>query len=208
MRVMAFEARRAEELARLLGRQGASVTSASALRETSLPDSPAARELVAGLDRDEVGAVMLLTGVGTRALAAVVGDTAPRLLAAFGHVPVERVLGLAAYHLPALHHVSSARGDLLRRMRPVGSQTPPRTPVGPRRNSPAIAIGSSPCAAARPPSKGSLAPPRFSCVRPSVVCHHAPRIPLRWERPTPPSRICERAPKVAWAISRQFLGIS
>lgn len=88
MRVVAFEARRAEELATLLGRHGASVTSAPALRESRLPESPAALELVARLDCHEVGAVVLLTGVGTRALAAVVGDAAPRLLAALGRLPV------------------------------------------------------------------------------------------------------------------------
>jgi uroporphyrinogen-III synthase len=88
VRVVAFEARRAEELATLLARHGASVTSAPALRETRLPESPAALELVERLDRGEVGAVVLLTGVGTRALAALVGAAAPRLLAALGRVPV------------------------------------------------------------------------------------------------------------------------
>jgi uroporphyrinogen-III synthase len=88
LRVVAFEARRAEELATLLGRHGASVTSAPALQETRLSESPAALELVERLDRDEVGAVVLLTGVGTRALAAIVGDAAARLLAALGRVPV------------------------------------------------------------------------------------------------------------------------
>ena len=123
MRVVAFEARRAEELATLLDRQGASVTSAPALRETRLPDSPAALELVARLDRDEVGAVVLLTGVGTRALAAVVGDAAPRLLAALGHVPVVargpkplaalRELGVSgALPVPAPHTWREALGVL------------------------------------------------------------------------------------------------
>jgi uroporphyrinogen-III synthase len=88
VRVVAFEARRAEELATLFARHGASVTSAPALREARLADSSAAHELVARLDRGEVGAVMLLTGVGTRALAAVVGDARPRLLAGLGRVPV------------------------------------------------------------------------------------------------------------------------
>jgi len=88
IRIVAFEARRAQELATLLARHGASVTSAPALRETPLPDSPAALELVERLDRSEVGAVVLLTGVGTRALAAVIGEAAPRLLAALGRVPL------------------------------------------------------------------------------------------------------------------------
>src|SRR5262245_46480443 len=88
IRVVAFESRRAEEIATLLTRHGADVTSAPALREMRLPESPEALELVARLDRDEVGAVVLLTGVGTRALAAVVGEAGPRLLAALGRVPV------------------------------------------------------------------------------------------------------------------------
>jgi len=88
IRVVAFESRRAEEIATLLTRHGANVTSAPALREMRLAESPAALELVARLDRNEVGAVVLLTGVGTRALAAVVGEAAPRLLAALGRVPV------------------------------------------------------------------------------------------------------------------------
>lgn len=88
VRIVAFEARRAEELATLFARHGAETLSAPALRETRLAESPAALELVERLDRGEVGAVVLLTGVGTRALAAAVGDAAPRLLAALARVPV------------------------------------------------------------------------------------------------------------------------
>jgi uroporphyrinogen-III synthase len=88
IRLVAFEARRAQELAALFARHGAEVTSAPALREARLPESPAARELVSCLERGEVGAVVLLTGVGTRALAALAGDAQPRLLAALANVPV------------------------------------------------------------------------------------------------------------------------
>jgi uroporphyrinogen-III synthase len=88
IRLVAFEARRAQELAALFSRHGAIVTSAPALREARLPESPATRELVDRLERGEVGAVVLLTGVGTRALAALAGDAAPRLLAALARVPV------------------------------------------------------------------------------------------------------------------------
>ncbi|HJW70502.1 MAG TPA: uroporphyrinogen-III synthase, partial [Candidatus Binatia bacterium] len=63
IRLVAFEARRAQELATLFARHGASVTSAPALRESRLPESPAALELVERLERGEVGAVVLLTGV-------------------------------------------------------------------------------------------------------------------------------------------------
>jgi uroporphyrinogen-III synthase len=88
MRVVAFEARRAEELASLFTRHGAVVTSAPALREAQLPDRGPALELVAALDAGGVGAVILLTGVGTRALAEAAGDAAPRLLDALRRVPV------------------------------------------------------------------------------------------------------------------------
>ena len=71
IRLVAFEARRAQELATLFARHGALVTSAPALREARLPESPPALELLERLERGEVGAVVLLTGVGTRALAAL-----------------------------------------------------------------------------------------------------------------------------------------
>ena len=83
-----FEARRAEELATLFTRHGAVVTSAPALREAQIPDRGPTHELVAALDRGEVGAVVLLTGVGTRALAEAAGDAAPRLLDGLRRVPV------------------------------------------------------------------------------------------------------------------------
>src|SRR5262249_57552011 len=71
-------------------------------------------ELGERLARSEVGAVVLLTGVGTRALAALAGDAQPRLLAALAHVPVVargpkplaalRELGVAgARSVPAPH---------------------------------------------------------------------------------------------------------
>jgi uroporphyrinogen-III synthase len=70
VRIVAFESRRAEELARMLERHGATVTSAPALRETPLDDNPALGELRSALEDGRVSAVILLTGVGTRALAA------------------------------------------------------------------------------------------------------------------------------------------
>lgn len=69
LRVVAFEARRADELARMLERHGAAVRSAPALREAPLPRSPAVDELAGALAAREVAALVLLTGVGTRALA-------------------------------------------------------------------------------------------------------------------------------------------
>jgi uroporphyrinogen-III synthase len=69
LRIVAFESRRAAELARMLERHGAQVVSAPALREAPLPPSPAIQELARALDRREVAVLILLTGVGTRALA-------------------------------------------------------------------------------------------------------------------------------------------
>jgi uroporphyrinogen-III synthase len=69
-RVLAFEARRAAELGRLLERHGATVVSAPALREAPLPPSPATDDLARALGAGEVAVLVLLTGVGTKALAA------------------------------------------------------------------------------------------------------------------------------------------
>jgi uroporphyrinogen-III synthase len=71
LRVASFEARRAEELATMLARQGAEVVRAPALREVPMGATPEALELARRLERGEVAALVLLTGVGTRALAAV-----------------------------------------------------------------------------------------------------------------------------------------
>ena len=77
LRVLSFEARRADELATMLARHGASVTRAPALRETGLPECPEAQELARRLAAGDVHTVILLTGVGTRALAAAVADSCP-----------------------------------------------------------------------------------------------------------------------------------
>jgi uroporphyrinogen-III synthase len=77
LRVVAFEARRAAELTRLLERHGADVLSAPAMREAPLPKSPAVAELARALEAGDVAALILLTGVGTKALAAqLASDTA------------------------------------------------------------------------------------------------------------------------------------
>src|SRR5438132_1337590 len=77
LRVLAFEARRAEELATMLARHGATVTRAPALREAGLPACPEAHELVHELTAGHIWTVILLTGVGTRALAAAVAGACP-----------------------------------------------------------------------------------------------------------------------------------
>jgi len=78
LRVVSFEARRAEELATMLGRQGADVLRAPALREAPLPAGPEALELARRLEAGEIDVVILLTGVGTRALVYVLADSCPR----------------------------------------------------------------------------------------------------------------------------------
>ena len=111
LRVVSFEARRADELATMLARHGAEVVRAPALREERLAASPEALELARRLEAGGVDLVVLLTGVGTRALAAALGETGPRpgaLLArprivARGPKPLAalRELGIAgAYPVP------------------------------------------------------------------------------------------------------------
>ena len=107
LRVVSFEARRADELATMLARHGAEVVRAPALREERLAPSPEALELARRLEAGEVDLVVLLTGVGTRALAAALG-AGPRpgaLLArtrivARGPKPLAalRELGIAGAH--------------------------------------------------------------------------------------------------------------
>jgi uroporphyrinogen-III synthase len=88
LRVVAFEARRADELARMLERHGATVVSAPALREAPLPRSPAVDELARALAAREVAALLLLTGVGTRALAPQLAPEAGGFRALVGTTPV------------------------------------------------------------------------------------------------------------------------
>lgn len=108
LRVVSFEARRADELATMLARHGAEVVRAPALREERLAASPEALELARRLEAGEVDLVVLLTGVGTRALAAALGEAGTRpgvLLArtrivARGPKPLAalRELGVAGAH--------------------------------------------------------------------------------------------------------------
>jgi len=99
VRVVIFETRRADELTTMLERHGATVMRAPALREASLPRSPAALELARRLEAGEVDVVILLTGVGTRALAAAVADVCPdftALLARTDRRPRPEAAGRAA----------------------------------------------------------------------------------------------------------------
>jgi uroporphyrinogen-III synthase len=88
LRVVVFEARRADELARMLERHGAAVIGAPALRETPLAANPEALDLARRLAAGEVALVILLTGVGTRALAAAVADVHPDFLRHLAATPI------------------------------------------------------------------------------------------------------------------------
>lgn len=90
LRVVAFESRRAIELERLLARHGAEYVSAPALREVPLSDNPAALRLVDELESGSIDALLLLTGVGTRALVEAVAHRCPtpRLVEMLEKIPL------------------------------------------------------------------------------------------------------------------------
>jgi uroporphyrinogen-III synthase len=71
-RVLTLESRRGNEMATLISNYGGRPLSAPALREVPLESNPEALAFADGLVRDEFDLVILLTGVGTRALLAVV----------------------------------------------------------------------------------------------------------------------------------------
>ncbi len=74
--VVTFESRRAAEMASLIARHGGVAVSAPALRELKIEENPAARAFAQRLARGEWDVVILLTGVGTRAL---LDEIAPEL---------------------------------------------------------------------------------------------------------------------------------
>ena len=78
LRVVSFESRRAAEMADLLRRHGAMPVSAPSMREVPFTDNPAAREFARRLLAGDIDVVILLTGVGTRALVAAVEPDCPR----------------------------------------------------------------------------------------------------------------------------------
>jgi uroporphyrinogen-III synthase len=67
-RVVTFESRRAAEMASLIERHGGVAVSAPTLREVPLADNPAALAFARGLAAGAFDVVVLMTGVGTRAL--------------------------------------------------------------------------------------------------------------------------------------------
>lgn len=68
--VLSFESRRAVEIAELIRRFGGSALSAPSMREVPLQTSPEAEEFLRQLEHGGIDMLLLLTGVGTRALAA------------------------------------------------------------------------------------------------------------------------------------------
>lgn len=88
VRIVAFEARRADELARMLARHGASVVAAPALREAPFAASPAVGALARALEAGTVAALLLLTGVGTRALARLLGTSGLAAAALLGRTRI------------------------------------------------------------------------------------------------------------------------
>lgn len=76
--VLAFESRRATEMAELIRRFGGTPISAPSMREVPLSASPEAEELLRGLESQTIDVVVLLTGVGTRTLVAALEPHCPR----------------------------------------------------------------------------------------------------------------------------------
>jgi uroporphyrinogen-III synthase len=107
LRVVAFESRRAVEMAVLIRKQGADPFVAPSMREVPLAEQPAALDFARALAAGEVDVLVCLTGVGTRALVEAVEPELPRdrltallattTLVARGPKPVAalRELGLA-----------------------------------------------------------------------------------------------------------------
>src|SRR5579884_1044431 len=77
LRVIAFEARRANELAELIRRQGGIPFIAAALRETPIENNPEAFAFAERLFRREFDMIVFLTGVGTRALYKIIESRYP-----------------------------------------------------------------------------------------------------------------------------------
>lgn len=78
LRVLSLESRRTKEISQLITNNGGNPMVAPSMRE--VPSGPNAEELkfAADLQLDKYGAVILLTGVGTRALAQAIESVCPR----------------------------------------------------------------------------------------------------------------------------------
>jgi len=78
LRVVAFESRRASEIAELIRRHGGEPLVAPSMREVPLDEQTALFEYVRRLDAAEIDVVVLMTGVGLRTLVDVVAQEWPR----------------------------------------------------------------------------------------------------------------------------------
>jgi len=89
LKVVTFESRMATAMADMISRHGGIPISAPAVREIPLEENPAALEFAKELLAGRIDLVVLLTGVGTRALVAAVETAFPRaeFLAALGRIP-------------------------------------------------------------------------------------------------------------------------
>ena len=89
LKVVSFESRLATAMADLISRQGGTSISAPAVREIPLAENPEALEFARELLAGRIDLVVLLTGVGIRALLAAVEGTYPRaeFLAALSRIP-------------------------------------------------------------------------------------------------------------------------
>jgi len=95
LQVLILESRRAQELASIVRSYGGQPVSAPSMREVPLQSNPEAIAFADALDRGAFGLVILLTGVGARALVAV----------------IERVRGTSATFVEALRRTKGlARG--------------------------------------------------------------------------------------------------
>lgn len=72
LRVLLLESRRAQELASIVTSYGGQPTSAPSMREVPIESNTEAIAFADALERSSFGLVILLTGVGTRALVAVI----------------------------------------------------------------------------------------------------------------------------------------
>ena len=90
LRVLSLESRRAKEMGQLIGNYGGKPMVAPSTREVPAGPNDAELKFAADLQQDKFGAVILLTGVGTRALALAIESVMPReqLVAALGRTKV------------------------------------------------------------------------------------------------------------------------
>lgn len=78
LRVVAFESRRATEIAELIRRHGGEPISAPSMRELPIGENQHVLDYVRDLDAGKIDVVILMTGVGLRALVEIAADQWPR----------------------------------------------------------------------------------------------------------------------------------